>query len=276
MFTDLYNILQRSISMATTSIEERLRAAQVAIGNALADPALLAALEEYSYNTTRLQQGNALRQQAWMLYQRQKGEYGELSTASHGLEAAQQQARASYMRYVKMARLKLEDDRGASQKLGLTTGRKRPLAKWLAQAQQFYTHALSDAAILGKLAEVGITRTMLEAGQQQVDAVGEGEALWRQRQGAARDATRVRDEAIAALDAWMRKFTRVARVAFEDRPQLLEQLGIKTRGARAATHTPGSTAGSEVAFDVEATTPVHDSAPPAPERRNGHAMATSR
>lgn len=262
--------------MATTSIEERLREAQVAIGNALADPALLTALGEYGYNATRLQQGRALRQQAWALYQGQKGEYGELSSAGDGLEAVQQQARATYMRYVKVARVAIEGDRGASHKLDLTTGRKRPLAKWLAQAQQFYTHALSNADILDKLAEFGITRAMLEAGQHQVDAVGEGEAVWRQRQGAARDATRVRDELIAALDAWMRNFTKVARVVFEGRPQLLEKLGIKTRKTRAATRASGSTAGSEVAFDAEATTPVHYSAPPAPERRNGHAMATSR
>jgi hypothetical protein len=262
--------------MTTTSIEERLRMAQVAVSNALADPTLLAALAEYGYNTNRIQQGDALRQQAWALYQRQKGEYGELSTASDEVDAAQQQARTTYMRHVKVARVALEDDRGASQKLGLTSGRKKPLAKWLAQAQQFYTHALSDTTVLDRLAEVGVTRAALEAGQRQVDAVGQGDAVWRQRQGAARDATRVRDEAIAALDAWMRNFRRVARVAFENRPQLLEKLGIKAVGKRSSARAARSAAQNQVPPAVASPTPSDpDSDQPAAYSGNGVAPVGS-
>jgi hypothetical protein len=146
----------------------------------------------------------------------------------------------------------------------------------VAQAHQFYTYALSDADIQERLVEFGITQAMLEAGRRQIEAVNEYEARRQQRQSAAQDATRMRDETLAALDKWMMAFTKIARVAFEDRPQFLEKLGSKTRRTRAATHTPGSTAGSEVAFDIEASTPFHDSAPPAPERRNGRATATSR
>jgi hypothetical protein len=261
--------------MSSTSIEERFKWAQIAIGNALADPALLAALAEYGYNANRLQQGNVLREQAWALYQQQKGQYGDLSTAGDELGAARQQARATYMRYVKTARLALGANRGASQKLDLATERKRPLAKWLAQAQQFYTQALSDTTILDKLAEFGITQAMLEAGRRQLDAVSKSEATRQQHQGAARDATRRRDEMIAALDAWMSNFTKVARMAFEGQPQLLEKLGIKARKKRAA-RTPAAAAHSEVAFAADAPTLVHESQPPAPERRNGRATATSR
>jgi hypothetical protein len=257
------------------TIEKRLAQAKIAISNALADPTLRTALEAYGYTASRLQQGNALREQVRTFYEQQKGEYAELFAASDALEAAQQQAKGTHMRYVKVARVALKDDRRASQKLDLATQRKRPRAGWVAQAHQFYTHALSDAAILDRLADFGITQAMLEAGRQQVDAVSEYEVTRQQRQGAAHDATRARDEMIAALDTWMKDFTKIARVAFEGRPQFLEKLGIKARATRAA-RTPASAAPSEVAFDIEATTPVHDSAPPAPERRNGHAMATSR
>ncbi len=262
--------------MPSTSIEERFRLAQIAIGNAQADPALLEVLAEYSYNATRLQQGNALREQAWALYQRQKSEYGELSAAGAALKAAQQQACTTHTRYAKVARVALKAELGALHKLDVTAGSKRPRAKWLAQAQQFYTQALSNADILDRLTEFGITQAMLEAGQRQVDAVGEVEAVWRQHRGAARDATSRRDELIATLDEWMRDFTDIARVAFENRPKLLEKLGMKTRGTRAAARTRNPATGSEVAFDAEVSTPAQDSAPPAPYRHNGRATATSR
>ena len=98
-----------------------------------------------------------------------------------------------------MARVALENERGALQKLSLVGQRKRPQAGQLAQAQRFYANALSDSAILDKLAAFGITQAILEAGQRQLDAVAEADAARRQRQGAARDATRSRDAALAAL-----------------------------------------------------------------------------
>jgi hypothetical protein len=258
------------------NIEERFTLAQIAIGNTLADPTLQTTLAAYGYTADRLQQGNALRERARALYERQKSEYGELFAANDALEATQQQAQSTYMCYVKVARVALKNDRGALQKLDLATQRKGSLAGWLAQAHQFYINALSDVPILGKLAEFGITQAMLEAGQRQVDAVGEHELARRQRRGAARDATRVRDETIAALDSWMKDFTKIARLAFQDRPQFLEKLGIKARRARATTHAPGSAARSVVTFAVEASTLIHDSDQPTPERRNGRATINSR
>lgn len=258
----------------STSIEERFTLAQIAIGNTLADPTLQTPLAAYGYTADRLQQGNALREQARALYERQKGEYAEQFAASEALKAAQQQAQGTYMHYVKVARVALKNDRRAMHKLDLATERKVPLAGWLAQAHQFYINALSDAPILGKLAEFGITQAMLEVGQRQVDAVGECEMARRQRRGAARDATRMRDEAITALDSWMKDFTKIAHLAFQNWPQFLEKLGIKARRARAATHTPVSAAPSAVAFAVEASTPAHDSDQPA--RRNGRATISSR
>jgi hypothetical protein len=152
------------------------------------------------------------------LYQRQKGAYGDSQTANDAYAAALALAQATSMRYVKVARVALEDERGTLQKLSLAGQRKRPQAGQLAQAQQFYANALSDTAILGKLAAVGITQAMLEAGQRQLDAVAQSDAARRQRQGAARDATRARDAALAALADWMRDFMQIARVALRDRP----------------------------------------------------------
>ncbi len=261
--------------MSNRSIEGQLRLSQIVIGNALANPTLLATLAEYGYTTNRLQQGNALREQAWALYHEQKAQYSELSAANGDLVSIRQQARTTYLGYVRMARLVFSDNRGASQKLDLAGERKGPLTKWLAQAQQFYTHTLSDTAILDKLTAVGITRAMLEAGQRELDTVGASEETRRQQRGAARDATRERDEALAALDARMQSFTNIAREAFKGRPQLLDKLGIKARKARSATGTRSSATRSAVAFGVEASTLTHNNDHPAPEYVNGRAPVST-
>src|SRR5262249_4685941 len=194
-----------------TSIEQRLTLANIAISNALGDPSLATALAGFGYTAERLRQGGALRENALALYQRQKGAYGDLRTANDAYAAALAQAQETYMRYVKVARVALENERGALHKLSLVGERKPASAAWMAQAQQFYASALSDPAILSQLAAFGITQAILEAGQRQVAAAADSDAARRQRQGEARDATAARDAALAALDAWMRDFMQVAR-----------------------------------------------------------------
>src|SRR5262249_24240580 len=162
------------------------------------------------------------------------GAYGDLQTANDAYATALALAQESYMRCVKVARVALEEERGALQKLSLGGERKRQQAGRLAQAQLFYANALPDRSIREKLAALRTTEAMLEVGQRQLDGVAEADAARRQRQGAARDATRAREAALAALAAWMRDFMQIARVALRGRPQLLQMLGAKASAARPA------------------------------------------
>ncbi len=50
-----------------------------------------------------------------------------------------------------------------------------------------------------------------------------------QKKGEAEEATRLRNEAVKALNAWMVSFRGIARIALKDKPQLLEALGIMVK-----------------------------------------------
>jgi hypothetical protein len=251
------------MSSTKTSIEDRLAQAQLAINNTIADPELSAALAKYGYTADRLREGAALRDGARIHYQRQKSEYGNLLAARDAFDTAQRQAQATYMQHVKVARVALKHDRGALQTLNLAAQRKRTLYDWLAQAQQFYANALGAPSILGRLAAFGIAEALLAEGQRQIEVVAASNAARQRRQGAAQDATHQRDVAMAALGSWMSDFVQIARVALQDRPQLLEKIGVAThrrRAAHPATLPP----------TLAADTLVHVAAvPPEAERRNG-------
>jgi hypothetical protein len=217
------------MSNPRNSIQERLTRAQIAIGNALADPAVQSALDPYGYTAERLREGQALRERALTLHQQQRVAYGDLSSANDALKATQAHVRTDYMHDIKVARVAFATDRGTLQKLDAAGERRQTQAAWLIQAQQFYANALSDPAILDALAGYGITRQRLEAGKRQIDAVGACYAARRSRRGAAQAATKVRDEALTALDAWMRDFRQIARLALKKQPQHLEKLGVVVR-----------------------------------------------
>jgi hypothetical protein len=136
------------MTFAKQTIEQKLKLTTIAIDNALAEPSITQALAGFGYTAERLRQGSALHENALMLYQRHKGAYGDAQTANDAYTAALAAARSTYMRYVKMARIALEGERGMRQKLGLAGERKHTQAAQLAQAQQFYTNALLDPPIL--------------------------------------------------------------------------------------------------------------------------------
>jgi hypothetical protein len=208
------------------SMDARLLAAQVAIDNSLNDAEVQTYLAAYGYDSTRLNQGKTLMAAAQQLHQKQTVEYGEQFAATTALQSAREQADAEYMRCVKVARVALKSNRAADQKLALNGKRKITISGWIVQAKQFYTNALADANLLAKLAEFCISQERLQAGQQLVAEVETANAAQEKEKGEAQQATLERDAAIEKLDDWIGDFTAIARVALEEKPQLLEKLGI--------------------------------------------------
>lgn len=207
-------------------IAEQLNMVQVAIDNALADAELQHALAAYGYTAARLEQGRRLYQSVRDLHLRQQSGYGGQRTASDAASAAWKQANDVYTRLSKVARIALKEQPGDCVALGLNGARKQGFAGWLAQAQQFYTNALAQEAVLAKLGEFGITATKLKAGQVLVVAAEAANTAQKRDKGAAQQATQARNMALRQLTRWHRDFMKIARIALEDEPQRLEQLGI--------------------------------------------------
>ncbi len=86
----------------------------------------------------------------------------------------------------------------------------------------------NSAEVLNGFAEYGITEDKLKAAQTEMLTVEAANAAQEQEKGEAQDATQQRNQAIDLLDDWLSDFIAIARIALEDRPQLLEVLGIQT------------------------------------------------
>jgi len=208
------------------SIQDRLLAAQVAIDNALSDTEVQTFLAEYGYDNDRISQGKTLLENTQQLHQQQQKEYGDQFAATDALNKSWADANVSYMRFVKIARIALKSDHAAYKKLDLTGNRKQTLSGWLGQAKQFYLNALSDKDVLEKMANFGITQEKLEAGKQLVEATETANAKQEKEKGEAQQATLERDKVFDRLEDWLSDFLAIARIALEDKPQLLEKLGV--------------------------------------------------
>ncbi len=208
------------------SIDQKLLTAQVAIDNALTDAEIKPLLAEYGYGEARINAGKDLLTALQGLHQKQIQEYGEQYAASDFLKTKWDEANSAYMKHVKIARIALQNERGSFQKLALTGRRKESLSGWLAQAGQFYINSLADTDVQTKLAGFGITPAKLETAKQLVVDVEAANASQKKEKGEAQQATVDRDDALDNMEDWLSDFIAIARIALEERPQLLEKLGI--------------------------------------------------
>lgn len=194
--------------------------------NTLTDTEILGLLSEFGYDEAKVNAGKELYNSANEKFQQQKTEYGEQYAASKELQTKWDAANSIYMKHVKVARVALQNDYGAFLKLGLGGDRKRSLSGWLVQTRQFYSNALGDAGIKTKLAGFGITEAKLQEGKNLTDEVEAANIAHKKERGEAQQATLDRDKALDILEDWLSDFIAISRIAFEDKPQLLEKMGV--------------------------------------------------
>ncbi len=120
-----------------------------------------------------------------------------------------------------------KQNRGFQAKLQLTGRRKTRTEEWLSQAMAFY--AFTDE-IAEPMSKYGITPEVLQQTRAMVEALFTTKQQQMQNMGEAQNATEKRNDAIKVMDAWMKDFNAIARLAIKDNPQWLEMLGIRVKG----------------------------------------------
>jgi hypothetical protein len=207
------------------SIDEFLVRADVAIQNALSDPEILAALTTYGYDETALQAGADLVAEAEALHRAQQAEYAEQYSATEALNAAREEAKAIYTDHLKLARVAFRDNPEVRAFLDLDGRRKRTFSGWLKQAETFYTHLLETPDVLAALLDrFPLEQDFFAAGQAEIEELVALNRMQEKEKGEAQQATKTRDAALDALDAWLDDYRTVAEIALQDQPQKLESL----------------------------------------------------
>jgi len=202
------------------SIAKRLNRAQVATSNTLADTEILNRATEYGFDETKMQAGLALFQTAQGAVNVRKLAQGDQQQATVHVLEAQTEAQGAYQKLAKVARAVL--NKGELAALGLVGEMPRATAGFLAAGYALFDNAASQP----KLAEYGYDVDRLAAGRAKIEAYDQANQAQEAAKGAAQQATQDQHAALDALDDWLARFIKIARVALADKPQLLEKLGI--------------------------------------------------
>lgn len=212
--------------MARTNrdVERKLLAIQLTVDRIQANVEIKSGLETYNITGAKVDEGVNLYQTARGKYESRVSALANQVSATQTVNRLWAAAHKTYMNYVDISRKKLTDDIAALELLDLNGERKSTIAEWLPQSRRFYNNALGTEAIKTQLATVGITEERLQAGLAAVNAV---EAAYNQQQekiALSQQARVDRDKSLSAALQWRREVLAVARVALQDKPELMEVL----------------------------------------------------
>jgi len=208
------------------SLAQKIQDARLLIEGALNQPVVLDRLARLEFTSEEILKGKTLLENVVLLHTEKTSCYGHQAVAAAQLKQDQAQARDLYQYHLRLAKLVFRHQPDKRNMLQLEVPRQRALAAWIAQASEFYRLMLKMSE---EHARLGVTTEELLQAQAMIEAIG---TTWRRNKsllGEAQQATQERNQAIKALDTWISRFKKTARLALEEQDQLLEGMGLLVR-----------------------------------------------
>ena len=189
------------------------------------DAEIAALLSPRGYAASKLEEGFGKQRAAQSSITARQQAIGAQKDATAKLATADDRARKAYADFRETARSVFQDD-ATRAALGLNGKISPDTQKFITATRASYDAALANASQLAGLAPYGYAQTAIEAARATLDALIAANNAQDSAIAAATRATQQRDAAVSALDAWLRQFRGIAKVALRARPDLQKKLGV--------------------------------------------------
>lgn len=238
--------------MARQTIADQLERARIILQGARnGDTELQTRLAAVGYTTEALTAGYRLYEAAGGARIDAFAERGDQKGATATLNDLREKAEGQYKTLAQIANTVFAADPDARRTLGLdvitpAVPRVPPVegeppapprnskaqAVFLDQARVLYQGALAQPALVTALTAVGYPATRLEAELADITALEAADIQQEAQKAEAKAGTAAQKAALTELNAWVKRFTGIVVPALKDRPNLLDKLGLKTRGGK--------------------------------------------
>ncbi|MBK3516362.1 hypothetical protein [Carboxylicivirga marina] len=203
-----------------------LERSQNAFTNIDNQPSVASTMAEFGYDASAMDVGKAIYAEARLQYDVSHQEAMESKEAYRLFSENKEKINVHYRMLRKKAKVVYQDEPLMLQKLQVSGDAPEAYLNLLESVQQYCSVFVASEEVQQELARLKVTMAEVEETQADIKALQASRAGYIKERGEAQHATQLKDEAMARLDKWMRKFYAVAKIAFEDQPQLLETLGL--------------------------------------------------
>ncbi|WP_372651797.1 hypothetical protein [Draconibacterium sp.] len=208
---------------------EALEQYRVSLTNVEIQPEMAAGMAEFGYDTTVIAEGKTLLAATRQVFDLNKTEDDETSEAYATFKTLKEQLDAIYRLHRKKAKVIFRNEPLLLEQLGIAGRLPKAYVKWLETMRRFYNVAGRDPQIQAKLLRLKITAEDITNAMSLITDLEAARGEYLREKGESQEATRAKDAAFERMDDWMSEFYAVAKIAMEDKPQLLEALGKLVR-----------------------------------------------
>ena len=201
---------------------------RIRIWNANEDPVIKPRLSIY-FTDEKLQHGQALWTETDALNKQQDTELNEQKAATDELNDMRETVEQELERAKKVARVALRGNGAAFDSLNLKELVPTRLEDLVYDSEQFYDNLLGNTEWATAMQGFGYTTETLTANQQSAATLRSLQEKRQREMGDAQQATKDKWSRYEELKAFDRDLKEIARIEFENDPQLLEKLGILVR-----------------------------------------------
>lgn len=253
------------------SIATTLGRVALALNNATETTHVNDQLAAMGYDTVRIDEGKALYTAAVQAKEFHDNTLDDQLRITNTLSKKNTETRKLYMKHVKLAKIEISGTSGGKNLLGLRKQQPDAFHEWTRQALEFYDRALKSPAILAMFSKFNIAELQLQEGYDMVAALIKLNDDQEKAKAASHKAKLDKDAALNALTKWHANLVKVARLALEDCPTLLEALGVNynhTGPMKKPTDETPTPTDPNTPTDPDPDPPVEpapESTPPAPE-----------
>ncbi len=206
------------------SNEKMLQNYGVLFQNLNKETELSAELAEYGYDAARIAKGKELYDKAVESYQKSKKESTEETTASMSFRKKLDEITQLYLSDRKKVKLIFKDQPDVLKNLSLKGAVSQVNANFLQEMKDLY-QSLDENQVLQEAVKVfKITPEYIKSQLDKIKQIELAYGDYLQEKGESQQATKDKNKAFAELDKWVKELYGFAKLALEDRPQLLESI----------------------------------------------------
>lgn len=202
---------------------------RVTLANLVNQPTIAITMAEYGYTTEKNAVGKQLFDSAINAINFNKQEDNETIAERANFDNKLSAITTIYASHRRKAKVIFRKDPVSLKQLGLSGAYSRTYVKMVEVMKSFYNGILSNPAHIALLAEFKITEQEITNCITEISALETTRQLYLKEIGESQEATKVKDKAMLNLVEWMDDLYAVAKIAMDDKPQLLESIGVFVR-----------------------------------------------
>jgi hypothetical protein len=207
------------------SIEKRFTEASTVVNN-VSNPSIKTPIIDFGVTQEYIDKCSSKKEDVGHLINVQIREKHEMSIAYDNFQREQEKCNKKYLNVQKMVKLCTRHDDEVSSRVVTSVIPLNPIKDWFGRVSNFYIKIASEPTIMEYLKMFNITPEVLASYSEELLNAKRLREIAIKEKGEAENATDKRNRAMDELEDMCYELVTLARIALQDSPQLLEQLGV--------------------------------------------------